>query len=117
VKQLSGLEVTLDEMLKILKGLGFECQRSVTASKAEALSTAKGKQSSQISVFVPYWRSDIKYAVDLVEEVTRIIGYDKVPVTRLSSPLPAQESTLSLREQRNNLKRKLRNTLTGWGFQ
>jgi len=117
VKRLSGLEVTLDEMLKILKGLGFECQGSVTASKAKALSTAKGKQSSQISVLVPYWRSDIKYAVDLVEEVTRIIGYDKVPVTRLSSPLPAQESTLSLREQRNNLKRKLRNTLTGWGFQ
>jgi phenylalanyl-tRNA synthetase beta chain len=109
VKRLSGLEVTLDEMLKILKCLGFECQESVTASKA--------KQSSEISLLVPYWRSDVKCAADLVEEVTRIIGYDKVPVTRLSSPLPAQESKLSLREQRSNLKLKLRNTLAGWGFQ
>jgi phenylalanyl-tRNA synthetase beta chain len=103
VQRLSGLEVTIDEMLRVLKSLGFECQES--------------ESDSRISVVVPYWRSDIKCPADLVEEVVRIIGYDKVPVTRFSSPLPQQESKLSLPARRSELKEKLRGILTGFGFQ
>jgi phenylalanyl-tRNA synthetase beta chain len=103
VKRLSGLEVTTDEILKVMNSLGFECQ--------------EGDSGSQISVYAPYWRSDIKCPADLVEEVVRVTGYDKIPVTKLSSPLPAQESTLSLRARRRNLKQKLRDILTGCGFQ
>jgi phenylalanyl-tRNA synthetase beta chain len=47
-----------------------------------------------------------------VEEVVRIIGYDKVPITRLSSPLPAQEPTPVL-----DLRQKLRSILASCGFQ
>jgi len=103
VQRLSGLEVAVDEMLRVLKSLGFECQES--------------DSGSQISVGVPYWRSDIKCPADLVEEVVRIIGYDKVPMTRLSSPLPQQESRLSLSARQSDLKGKLRGILTGLGFQ
>lgn len=103
VKRLSGLEVPLAKILKVLKSLGFECQHANAAS--------------QILVVAPYWRSDISCSADLVEEVVRIIGYDQVPVTRLSSPLPQQESRLSLRVQRSNLKQRLGNILTGCGFQ
>jgi phenylalanyl-tRNA synthetase beta chain len=103
VKCLSGLKVNIDEVLKVLKALGFECQ--------------EGDSGSQISVSAPYWRSDIKCSADLVEEVVRIIGYDKVPLTRLSSPLPQQKSKLSPEAQQSNLKDKLRNILTGFGFQ
>ena len=103
VKRLSGLEVPLAKILKVLKSLGFECQHANSAS--------------QILVVTPYWRSDIRCSADLVEEVVRIIGYDQVPVTRLSSPLPQQESRLSLRVQRSNLKQRLGNILTGCGFQ
>jgi phenylalanyl-tRNA synthetase beta chain len=103
VKRLSGLKVNTDEILKVLKSLGFECQ--------------EGDSSSQISVSVPYWRSDIKCSADLVEEVVRIIGYEKIPITRLSSPLPQQKSQLSPAAQRSNLKEKLHNILTGLGFQ
>jgi len=103
VQHLSGLEVTIGEMLRVLESLGFECQ--------------EGDSGSQISVAVPYWRSDIKCPADLVEEVVRIIGYDKVPMTRLSSPLPQQESKLSLPARRSDLKEKLRSILTGLGFQ
>jgi phenylalanyl-tRNA synthetase beta chain len=66
---------------------------------------------------VPYWRSEIKCPADLVEEVTRIIGYDRVPITRLSSPLPQQKSKLSISAQQSNLKEKLCDILTGFGFQ
>ncbi len=103
VERLSGLKVDIDEILKVLKALGFECQES--------------NSGSQISVSVPYWRSDIKCPADLVEETVRIIGYEKIPITRLSSPLPQQKSNLSPSAQQSNLKEKLRNTLTGFGFQ
>jgi len=98
VKRLSGLELPLAKILKVLQSLGFECQHADSAS--------------QILVVAPYWRSDIRCSADLVEEVVRIIGYDKVPVTRLSSPLPKQEPTPEL-----EFKQRLRNILTGCGFQ
>ncbi|MFO7997200.1 MAG: phenylalanine--tRNA ligase subunit beta [Dehalococcoidia bacterium] len=103
VERLSGLKVNVDETVKILEALGFECQ--VTDS------------SSQMRVNVPYWRSDIKCAADLVEDVVRVIGYEKVPTTRLSSTLPQQQSKLSPPAQRSNLRKELRGILTGFGFQ
>jgi len=103
VERLSGLKINIDGILKVLKALGFECQ--------------EGDSGSQISVSVPYWRSDIKCSADLVEEIVRIIGYEKIPITRLGSPLPRQESKLSPVAQRSNLRDKLRNILTGFGFQ
>ncbi|MDH4068518.1 MAG: phenylalanine--tRNA ligase subunit beta [Dehalococcoidia bacterium] len=103
VKRLSGLKVNIDEILNVLKDLGFECR--------------EGDSESLILVSAPYWRSDIRCSADLVEEVARIIGYDKVPVTRLSSPLPPQKSKLSLEARRGELKDKLRNILTGFGFE
>jgi phenylalanyl-tRNA synthetase beta chain len=102
-KRLSGLKVNIDEILRVLETLGFECQQ--------------GNSSSQILVSVPYWRSDIQCSADLVEEVVRIIGYDKVPMTRLSSSLPQRESRLSAAARQGNLKETLQNILSGFGFQ
>jgi len=97
VKRLSGMEVDIGEITKVLRLLGFDCQEH---------------SSSQSAVCTPYWRSDIKSAADLVEEVVRIIGYDKIPITRLSSPLPAEEPTPQL-----SFRQRLRNILTGCGLQ
>ncbi|MFP3899024.1 MAG: phenylalanine--tRNA ligase subunit beta [Dehalococcoidia bacterium] len=103
VERLSGLQVSFDEIGGTLRSLGFECQES--------------KPDSRVSVSVPYWRSDITCSADLVEEVIRIIGYDKVPITRVGSPLPRQRPRLSTAELRRNLRDKIRNVLTGFGFQ
>jgi phenylalanyl-tRNA synthetase beta chain len=103
VKRLSSLKTNINGILKVLNSLGFECQ--------------EGGSGSQISVSVPYWRSDIKCSADLVEEVVRIIGYEKIPITRLASPLPQQKSKLSPPTQPGNLREKLRSILTGFGFQ
>ena len=103
VKRLSGLKLNVDEITAVLKALGFECQ--------------EGNSGSEILVSAPYWRSDIRCPADLVEEVARIVGYDKVPMTRLSSSLPAQKSKLSAEARRSELRDMLRNTLTGLGFQ
>ena len=103
VERISGLKANIGEILKVLKALGFECQES--------------DSGSQISVSVPYWRSDVKCPADLIEEVVRIIGYEKIPITRLGSPLPQQKSKLSPSAQHSNIKEKLRNILAGFGFQ
>jgi len=102
VKRLSSLKINIDAILKVLNSLGFECK--------------KGDSGSSISVLVPYWRSDIKCSADLVEDIVRIIGYEKIPMTRLASPLPQQKSKLSPPAQPSNLREKLRSVLTGCGF-
>lgn len=98
VKRLSGLVVSVEKISKVLKLLGFECQRE--------------GNTSQLSVIAPYWRGDIGCPADLVEEVIRIIGYDKVPMTRLSSTLPKQIPSLQ-----NRFKKELRNIFISCGFQ
>ena len=104
VKRLAGLEVGIDEIVRVLTSLGFKCSQNVIASEA--------KQSPQISVTTPYWRSDISCTADLVEEVVRIIGYDKIPTTMLSATLPEQEPSPRL-----ELRERIRKIMVGLGFQ
>lgn len=63
-------------------------------------------------VTAPYWRSDIHLAEDLVEEVARIIGYEKIPLTTLRQEMPRQNPEMLLK-----LKRRVRDILVGFGFQ
>ena len=98
VKRLLGVEFSFDQIVATLTSLGFECK--LTGSKSEVLVTG------------PYWRSDIHQAVDLIEEVARIIGYDKIPTTMLSQPLPRQNP-----EPIISLKQEVRRSLIGYGFQ
>lgn len=60
-----GLEVGLEEVKKHFSALHFFCE----------------EKSSYLEVEVPSFRSDIEREIDLVEELARLIGYDKVPVT------------------------------------
>lgn len=63
VKRLTGLEVENEEILRILNALGI---KSAIRDPRSATFTA------------PTWRHDIAIEEDLVEEVARIIGYDKI---------------------------------------
>jgi phenylalanyl-tRNA synthetase beta chain len=95
-ERITGMEVSRDIIMKALTSLGFECEID----------------GSRIMAKTPYWRSDIKYDVDLIEEVARIIGYDKIPTTLLADVIPPQDPSPIL-----NLKKKIRQCLTGLGFQ
>ena len=98
LRRLSALALSTAEMTRVLESQGFSCRGT--------------ESSSEISVTAPYWRSDIKCTADLVEEVVRTIGYDKVPITRLSSSLPVQEPAPML-----DFIAKLRAILVSCGFQ
>jgi phenylalanyl-tRNA synthetase beta chain len=65
VKRLSGLDVPLPEMKRVLQHLGF-----FVAGTGET-----------VKVAIPSWRSDVEGKADIVEEVVRILGVDRVPFT------------------------------------
>ncbi len=88
VQQVLGVEIPLPQAASVLTSLGFECQEDGAAA---------------LQVTVPYWRSDIEIEDDLVEEVARIIGYEGIPTTMLSSHLPAFEPQ-TLRDFRERLR-------------
>ncbi len=64
VKRLAGIEVPLVEMRRILGHLGF---------------TVAGN-GPVIKVAVPSWRADVEGKADIVEEIVRIVGVDRVPL-------------------------------------
>jgi phenylalanyl-tRNA synthetase beta chain len=65
VKRLAGIDVPLAEMKRILAHLGFMMAGS----------------GPVVKIAVPSWRSDVHGKADIVEEIVRIIGVDKVPMT------------------------------------
>ncbi len=76
-----GVEISDDDIKSILTRLGFRLDQS----------------GSRVTATVPYWREhDIEAEVDLTEEVARIYGYHKMPLTLPSAPPPvlADDQTL-----------------------
>jgi phenylalanyl-tRNA synthetase beta chain len=64
-KRLAGLSVALPELRRVLERLGF---------------FAAG-QGERLKVAVPSWRPDVHGKADVVEEIVRILGVDRVPLT------------------------------------
>jgi phenylalanyl-tRNA synthetase beta chain len=69
VEKLAGIKIPEKEMRGTLEALGFAID---------------GKGGKSVKVKAPSWRPDIHGAADLVEEIVRIKGLDKVP----SAPMP-----------------------------
>ncbi|RED38700.1 phenylalanyl-tRNA synthetase beta subunit [Rhodopseudomonas thermotolerans] len=105
VKRLAGIEVPLVEIRRILTRLGF-----VVAG-----------QGPVVKVAVPSWRSDVHGKADIVEEVVRIVGVDKVPLTPFErgddprKPVLTQIQNRTRRAKRALAARGLTEAVT-WSF-
>ena len=97
LKQVLGMELDLPRVEEVLHSLGFQTER---------------EDSGRLNVQVPYWRNDINIEDDLVEEVVRIIGYDNVPTTMLSTPIPYHQP-----RPMTEFKERVRDTLVSVGMQ
>ena len=82
LKKTLGMEFEPETVDRVLQSLGFSIHR---------------EGPEKVEVRVPYWRNDINIEEDLIEEVVRILGYDSVPVTPLSTPIPPQMPDLGRR--------------------
>ncbi len=95
INHLMGLQLTTDEIVKILDRLGFTVDVS----------------DDDIVVTIPTRRWDMAIEADLVEEVNRIYGYENLPNT-----LPAGMETRGGYSAKREFSNKLRNVLLGEGL-
>ncbi|QDP71102.1 phenylalanine--tRNA ligase subunit beta [Legionella israelensis] len=90
VKQLTGVDVPFEHLISLLQSLGMK----ITETAAE-----------QLEVIVPLHRFDISIEEDLVEEIIRLYGYDK---------LPAESPSCMVKAGRSSLTEKLTAQLSRW---
>lgn len=89
-----GSKFTNEQIIKMLTNVEFEAHVA----------------SGPISVTPPFWRTDIEIAEDIVEEVGRLYGFNRLPLM-----LPKRDITPVLPSPELELKQQIRETLSRAG--
>jgi len=87
LKRLAGLDLPFPEMRRVLQKLGF----------------AVAGQDQRVKVAAPSWRPDVEGKADIVEEIVRIVGVDRIPSTpfdRGAAPRKPVLTTLQVRTRK-----------------
>lgn len=90
-RRVIGVAITSDEMAEIFDRLGMPARRSGTG-EAECL-----------SIDPPSWRFDLRIEEDLIEEIARVWGFERIPARppiATAAMLPASELSRSLHDLR-----------------
>ncbi|MCE7906583.1 MAG: phenylalanine--tRNA ligase subunit beta [Anaerolineae bacterium CFX3] len=94
VKRILGIELSAKEIAALLERLEFKCEITQHATRNIAEHPRGTESDSIIRVTTPPYRLDIGEGVigvaDLMEEVARLYGMERIPETRLADPLPPQ---------------------------
>ena len=93
IERVLGIKIDAATTAKILVGLGCEA-----------------KPAETINCVPPTWRHDLSREADLIEEVARIHGYDKIPE---DSPIPVAPSS---KRPFDSAMQKLRGVMTAAGY-
>ena len=94
-EKVSGFKISSKEMFTILQDLGFKSK----------------KEKKYFKLTVPSWRPDISQEVDIVEELVRISGYDKIKTID-----PIKERTKSTLTQSQKLFHFLQRSIASKGY-
>ncbi len=96
IKRILGIEIEQEKCIEILSNLGFELQ---------------GKNELAARFLTPSYRQqDVTREIDLIEEIARIYGYDRIQAT-----LPAKTFAPTISEESKNLA-KINKILLGQGL-
>ena len=95
VEAITSLKVSSGEMVRILKSLGFDLSDDASA---------------KLTFTVPSWRHDVAIEEDLIEEVARHTGFDRIGTELPPSSLSGEYYSTERR------KRALRRSLSALGF-
>ncbi len=90
-KRLTGLDVHPAEQKVILQTLGFHVSGA----------------GAQVKIAPPTWRPDVEGKADLVEEIIRIVGLDKVKPEPLPAQLHVNGPVLTLLQRRTRAAKRL----------
>jgi phenylalanyl-tRNA synthetase beta chain len=97
-----GIELSEKDQIKILNNLLFETEEN---------------KDGTCNVTIPSWRNDINKNIDLIEEIIRIHGYDKI---KTNDPLSASDekkrTTNSLINKKYTVIKKLKKSLISNNF-
>lgn len=95
VRRILGCAIAPDDQIRALSALGFETTQNTP---------------EDWSVAPPSWRPDVEGSADLVEDIARIYGYDRIP----AAPLPEDPATDRAAETPTLLRaRRARSALSG----
>jgi len=97
LRQVLGIEVSTADVTRTLRALGFGCE---------------WQAPDRYLVDVPYWRMDVRIADDVVEEVIRILGFDRLPSTTIAGRIPEL-----LPQPRRLLRERVKDVLVAAGAQ
>jgi phenylalanyl-tRNA synthetase beta chain len=97
LQRVLGIEVPPAEVRRVLEALGFG---------------ARWVPPDHFIVRVPYWRTDVSIADDVIEEVARIVGYDEFPTSQLHGEIPRWQP-----EPMRELRERVRGLLATAGLQ
>ena len=94
-EKVSGFKISSKEMFEILDDLGFKLK----------------KEKKYLKLTIPSWRPDISQEVDIIEELVRISGYDRIKTIN-----PIKERTKSTLTQSQKLFHFLQRSIASKGY-
>jgi len=104
------ITLSLDEVSRIL---GVDVAHEKIKDILKKLNLNPVKKKNKIIVTVPSYRTDLGKDIDLIEEIARLYGYDKIP-SRLPDFTP--HKTYALEKKTVSLENEIRKVLCGMGL-
>lgn len=103
INQRLGSSLTSDEIANLLRNVEI----------------AAYEEGGSLSITAPYWRTDIELSEDIIEEVGRLYGFDKLPrelPARSSAPAARNASRVAKQSVRTSLARAGANEVLTYSF-
>lgn len=101
LERVLGVRLPAEQVQELLQRLGF---------------AVEGEEARGCLLRVPSFRRDVTEEIDLIEEVARLYGYDRIPASE-AVLLPLNPQPLPSSLQWMELQQPVIDALVGWGFQ